>query len=237
MISRFRGELEDGVIIRGKGLVIAKHLAGKHDQKTHGRGGGTIGGPAKNTDYGSENYKKFQKYIESEESYLENERFQDAAQRWSGNEYKSTQRLLLSDNPSSSDEMSASIVSEFDEAMTPLDNLSGYLYRGQTEGLENLQVGDSFKSPRFQSTTTDPITAATFAKSSGGVIGWIKEGETATIMRIEPFDAKGVVIPDSSEYEIVLARNTTFDVYKISEETINGVKLRIIDVEAVSDDE
>jgi hypothetical protein len=115
--------------------------------------------------------------------------------------------------------------------MMPFDSDEvGYLYRGQTEGLDNLTVGDSFTSPLFQATTTDPITAASFSKSSGGVTGGIRQGESATILRIDSMGASGVVIPDSSEFEVVLNRGTQFNVEDITEEVINGVTMKIIEV-------
>jgi hypothetical protein len=117
--------------------------------------------------------------------------------------------------------------------MMPLDNDEiGSLYRGQTEGLDNLTVGDSFVSPLFQSTTTDPITAAGFSKSSGGVTGGVRQGESATILRIDAMGAKGAVIPSSSEFEVVLNRGTQFTVEDITEEVIGGVTMKIIDVYA-----
>jgi hypothetical protein len=109
-----------------------------------------------------------------------------------------------------------------------------YLYRGQTDGLAQLTVGDKFSSKLFQATTTDPITAAGFSKSSGSVVGGIRTGEQATILRIDAYGAKGLVVPGSSEYEVILARGTIFEVEDITEEVIKGVKMTIIDVVAVS---
>jgi hypothetical protein len=125
------------------------------------------------------------------------------------------------------------IVDILDDNMILLDDADN-LYRGVTEGLDNLKIGDKFVSPLYQAATTDPITAAGFSKSSGSVLGGIKQGETATILRIDAFDAKGMVVPDSSEFEVILARGTKFEVEDISEEVINGVNMRIIDVTAVS---
>jgi hypothetical protein len=51
-------------------------------------------------------------------------------------------------------------------------------------------------------------------------------------MRITPKRASGAVIPSSSEYEVVLARKTPMTVTGITEEEIQGVKFRIIDMEA-----
>jgi hypothetical protein len=42
--------------------------------------------------------------------------------------------------------------------------------------------------------------------------------------------AKGVVIPSSSEFEVVLNRGTQFNVEDITEEVINGVTMKIIEV-------
>ena len=98
-------------------------------------------------------------------------------------------------------------------------------------------MGDSFTSPLFQATSTDPITAAGFSKASGGVLGGIKEGESATILSIDAFGTKGVVIPSSQEFEVVLARGTRFTVEDISDKVINGVNMRIIEVSTELDDE
>jgi SPP1 gp7 family putative phage head morphogenesis protein len=179
---------------------------------------------AKPTVNGRQDYK----YALSEREFDDDYRY--AAQRWQGEEYRRIQGALSAGNPTGEIKQTIEIL---DSNMDYFDDLYE-VYRGQTEGLDNLAVGDVFKSPLYQATTTDPITAAGFSKSSGGVLGGVKEGDFATILRIDIESAKGAVIPDSAEYEIVLARNTTFKVNGVSEETINGVKMRIIDVEAKS---
>jgi SPP1 gp7 family putative phage head morphogenesis protein len=174
-----------------------------------------------------------------EYNYLErafgepSEDLQFAAQRWQGEDYRRIQGSLSGGSPSG--EM-REIIDILDDAMQPLDNFDEFesLYRGQTEGLAQLKIGDKFVSPLYQATTTDPIIAAGFSKSSGSVVGGIRTGERSTILRIGAFDAKGLVVPDSSEYEVILARGTTFQVLGISEETINGVFMTIIDVYAVT---
>ena len=172
---------------------------------------------------------------DSFQSDEQRERFAMAAQRWQTDEYRSVQGFLRGDKDimpeSVFDDSTQGIINEFDAAMMPLDSDElGYLYRGQTQGLDNLTVGDSFTSPLFQATTTDPITAASFSKSSGGVVGGIRQGESATILRIDPMGARGAVIPSSSEFEVVLDRGTQFNVEDITEEVINGVTMKIIEV-------
>jgi hypothetical protein len=159
-----------------------------------------------------------------------------AAQNWQGDGYKQIQSALLGGNPSGE---VADTIDILDSNMKTFKDPEGELtypelYRGQTEGLDNLKVGDSFKSKTYQATTTDPIQAAGFTKSSGNVLGGVREGESATILRINVVTAKGFVIPDSPENEVLLARNTKFTVDTISTETINGVNMKVIDVTAKS---
>jgi SPP1 gp7 family putative phage head morphogenesis protein len=218
-------------------LTIQKHYAGQHSQQSHA-GGGSKGGGGTSvglfptpTESGRRNFKEYEEKVEY---YTEDEQFQVAAQQWQGEDYRRVQGGLLSGNPS---QEAQSVIDKFDEHMAPLDDFDGDLFRGQTKGLDNLKVGDSFVSPLFQSTTTDAITAAGFSKSSGGVLGGIKEGQSATILRIDAMDAKGVLIPKSQEYEIVLARGTRFTVEGVSDKVINGVNMKIIDVTAETPDE
>ncbi len=230
--------IEGGMPLGFDADSVNKH--GSHNQKTHGgKGGGgssSLGDYATPTSTASRDYEMLKQMsensFESEEQELA---FKTAAQRWQSDQYRSVQGSLLGDKdlvPASVfDDSTQAVIDEFDAAMIPLDNDElSYLYRGQTQGLDNLTVGDSFTSPLFQATTTDPITAASFSKSSGGVIGGIRQGETATILRIDPMGAKGVVIPDSSEFEVVLNRGTQFNVEDITEEVINGVTMKIIEV-------
>jgi SPP1 gp7 family putative phage head morphogenesis protein len=155
-----------------------------------------------------------------------------AAQRWQGEDYRRVQGSLSTGSPTGE---IREIIGILDDNMQPLafDEIA-YLYRGQTDGLAQLTVGDKFSSKLFQATTTDPITAAGFSKSSGSVVGGIRTGEQATILRIDVYGAKGLVVPGSSEYEVILARGTIFEVEDITEEVIKGVKMTIIDVVAVS---
>jgi SPP1 gp7 family putative phage head morphogenesis protein len=155
-----------------------------------------------------------------------------AAQRWQGEDYRRVQGSLSGGSPTGEIK---EIIGILDDNMQPLafDEIA-YLYRGQTDGLAQLTVGDKFSSKLFQATTTDPITAAGFSKSSGSVVGGIRTGEQATILRIDVYGAKGLVVPGSSEYEVILARGTIFEVEDITEEVIKGVKMTIIDVVAVS---
>ena len=235
-MSRFITQDGEVDIIR-RGKTINKHYAGQHSQQSHA-GGGSKGGGGTSvglfpnpTESGVRNFKEYEEKVEY---YTEDEQFQAAAQRWQGEDYRRVQGGLLGGQPS---EDAQFVIDQFDEHMDGLGDFDGDLFRGQTQGLDNLQVGDSFVSPIFQSTTTDAITAAGFSKSSGGVIGGIKSGESATILRIDAMDAKGVLIPKSQEFEIVLARGTRFTVEGISDKVINGVNMKIIDVTAETPDE
>lgn len=182
-----------------------------------------LGEYARVTDYGRKDYERLIKDADHTSE------FKYAAQEWQGDGYRRIQGALSGGSPSGEIK---DLIEIFDDNMMSLEE-AGELYRGQTEGLANLKIGDKFKSKLYQAATTDPITAAGFSKSSGSVTGGIREGDMATILRIDVYDAKGVVIPSSSEFEVVLARGTTFTVDDISEETINGVKMRIIDVTAI----
>lgn len=230
-----------GITINGKPLKkynsdVQKH--GTHNQKTHGgKGGGgdgggssSLGGIVPPTKDGIREYKIRESFAEdSFESEEQREAFAVAAQEWQGEGYRRVQGSLSSGERPSPE--AKAIIDEFDAAMVSLDNDEfGDLYRGQTEGLDNLAIGDSFTSPLFQAATTDPITAASFSKSSGGVTGGIRQGESVTILRIDAFGTKGVVIPSSSEFEVVLNRGTQFNVEDITEEIIGGVTMKIIDV-------
>jgi len=156
-----------------------------------------------------------------------------AAQRWQGEDYRRIQSGLSSGKVSELSDEVREIVDILDDNMVPFSDDIDYLYRGMTDGLDDLKIGDTFKSPTFQAATTDPVTAAGFSKSSGSVMGGVAEGETVTILRIDVYAGKGMVVPSSDEFEVILARGTRFEVTDITEETINGVKMRIIDVEAV----
>jgi len=186
-----------------------------------------VGDFARVTEEGREDWKMLE-----EEFGEPSDDLRYAAQRWQGEDYRRIQGSISGGNPS--DEIQE-IITILDDSMKPLEEFEfGSLYRGQTEGLSQLKVGDKFKSKLFQATTTDPVTAAGFSKSSGSVVGGIRTGETATILRINALDASGLVVPGSAEFEVILARGTTFQVMGISEEIIGGVKMTVIDVYAVA---
>ena len=156
----------------------------------------------------------------------------DAFQQWQGDGYRRVQGALYGETSIRGvDPDLRPIIDGLDSAMESVPR-GTVLYRGQTQGLENLEIGATVKSGSYVSTSTDPITAGAFSKSAGQVAGALKEGDTVTIMRINPSKAKGAVIPNSSEFEVVLARNTEMQVTGITEETIDGVKFRIVEVEA-----
>ena len=87
--------------------------------------------------------------------------------------------------------------------------------------------------PAFTSTSTDPSTAGAFTKSAGQVLGALKEGEVTTIMRIDASAARGMVVPNSSEYEVMLSRGSRFTVENRTQEVINGVLFNVVDVRVV----
>jgi len=156
----------------------------------------------------------------------------DAFQQWQGDGYRRVQGALYGEttirgvNPEL-----RQIIDGLDSAMTavPRDTV---LYRGQTQGLEGLQIGSTVKTGGYVSTSTDPITAGAFSKSAGQVTGGLKEGDTVTIMRIRPSGVRGAVVPNSSEFEVVLQRNAQMKVVGISLETIDGVDFNIVEMEA-----
>lgn len=155
-----------------------------------------------------------------------------ALQEWQGEGYRRVQGELYGRTSIRGvDPEVRAVMDGLDSAMdsVPSDTI---LYRGQTTGLDNLQVGSTVKSNSYVSTSTDPVTAGAFSKSRGQVTGALAEGDTATILRITPKRARGAVMPDSDELEVLLARNTEMKVTNVSEEVINNVKFRIVDVEA-----
>lgn len=155
-----------------------------------------------------------------------------ALQDWQGDQYKEIQRSLNGDRPLSRiDPEVRETIKSIDKGMEPLPS-GTVLYRGQTEGLDGLTHDQTFKVNSYTATSTDPNTAGAFSKSSGQVLGGLKEGEVTTIMRIDASAAQGVVVPGSSEYEIILARGSTFTVTGMTQETINGVTFNVVDVVA-----
>lgn len=156
----------------------------------------------------------------------------EAFQQWQGDGYRSVQGALYGEGSlRGMDPDTRMIIDGLDSAMQRVET-DTVLYRGQTRGLEELQVGQEYSTGSYVSTSTDPVTAGAFSKSAGQVTGALREGDTPTIMRITPKRASGAVVPSSSEYEVVLARKTPMTVTGITEEEIQGVKFRIIDMEA-----
>ena len=156
----------------------------------------------------------------------------DAIQQWQGNGYRQVQGSLYGrSNIRTIDPDTRLIIDNLDSTMDRLQD-GTVLYRGQTRGLDNLQVGQDISTSSYVATSTDPITAGAFSQSSGAVTGGLRAGDTPTIMRISTKRAKGTVVPKSSEFEVILARNTKMTVTDIVEETIDGVRFRIIEVEA-----
>ena len=210
---------------------VGKYNENHDEQGRFSSGDGEASPSAKSPEWAQKDYEdllKVQGKLDNSAKY--------AAQDWQGDGYKQIQSALLGGNPSGEvadtidtlDSNMKIFKDEYGELMYP------ELYRGQTEGLDDLKVGDSFKSKMYQATTTDPIQAAGFTKSSGSVLGEVREGESATILRIDAGKAKGFAIPNSPENEVLLARNTKFTVDSISTEIINGVNMKVIDVTAKS---
>lgn len=240
--DQFQGILIDGEPAEEK--TIVKHQPGQHDQQNHagGRSGqpkrsGNIyavtedqkveAGLAQTPEWAKADYKEALK--NSEEM---SDDFGYAAQLWQGEGYRRIQSTLLQGRGVDDPDM-GSTIKILDENMQTIPDLYE-VYRGQTEGLDNLKVGDSFTSPLYQAASTDPVTAASFTQSAGRI--YAEEGSSATIMRIAVEDAKVVVIPDSAEFEVVIARNSTFTVDNINEIEEAGLKLKVIDVTARTDE-
>jgi SPP1 gp7 family putative phage head morphogenesis protein len=145
-----------------------------------------------------------------------------AAQRWQGEDYRRIQGALSGGSPTGEIK---EIIGILDDNMQSLafDEIS-YLYRGQTDGLAQLQSRRHISNLSYSKpTTTDPITAAGFSKSSGSVVGGIRTGESATILRIEAFGAKGLVVPGSSELRGYLSKRHYFRSRRHNQEIIKGV--------------
>lgn len=152
-------------------------------------------------------------------------------QDWQGDGYRRVQGSLYGNKGLRGiDPEVRAVIDDLDDAMDSLDT-GTVLYRGQTRGLDSLQVGDEISTGSYVSTSTDPVTAGAFSKSAGQVAGELREGETVTIMRIIPGRAKGAVVPNSSEYEVLIARNSSMRVTGITQEEIQGVIFRIVEVQ------
>jgi SPP1 gp7 family putative phage head morphogenesis protein len=155
-----------------------------------------------------------------------------AFQEWTGDGYRRVQGALYGEGSLRGiDPEVRSVIDNLDSAMEPIPRGTP-LYRGQTQGLENLAIGSTYSTGSYVSTTTDPVTAGAFSKSAGQVAGELREGDTPTIMRISTSRARGAVVPNSSEYEVVLARKTEMRVVGITQEQIQGISFRIIEMEA-----
>ena len=187
---------------------------------------------AKPTEYGPKEHSRLLARQEKRGDMDADLRF--ASQEWQGDSYKQIQSGLTGKGGVRGlSQRIGEIVDILDSHMNNLP-LDTELYRGQTTGFSGLKIGDKFKSKLYQATTTDPISAAGFSKSSGSVLGGVREGDTATIFRITTqSNVKGVIM-DGDEYEVVLARGTKFEVEFVGEEIINGVKLKVIDLIATA---
>ena len=155
-----------------------------------------------------------------------------AFQDWQGDSYRRVQGSLNGGTSMSRmDPDIAEIIRVIDNAMDSLPQ-GTVLYRGQTAGLDNLQIGEMLSSKSYAATSTDISTAGAFSKSSGQVLGALKPTDNPTVMRITVQSAKGVAVPSSSEYEVLLKRGSKLTVTGLSDEVIDGVKYRIVDVVA-----
>jgi hypothetical protein len=165
----------------------------------------------------------------------ENFEYQDeqvswAIQQWEGEGYRRISGALQEgvDLSRVSREV-VELIETFDDNMVVLpSNLK--LFRGQTEGLDNLQIGQIIKNPNFTATSTDMSIAGEFSKSSGAVLGKAKAGDVVTLLEIQTKQTFGIPIKGSSELEVLLERGLRLKVTGSRVEELNGVTYRIQEV-------
>jgi hypothetical protein len=152
-------------------------------------------------------------------------------QYWQGNGYGDIQGNLYRSGKKRMDSFVKETIDTIDGTMDTIYQADiNVLYRGQTSGLENLKVGQTLESNLYAATSADLPTAGGFSKSAGSVAGRVKEGDVIDMLRITPDGVKGIAIPGSDEYEVLLQRNAKFKVTGFSQETVNGVIYRFVEV-------
>jgi hypothetical protein len=160
----------------------------------------------------------------------QDEQVSRAIQEWQGEGYRRIGGALQEgvDLGSASREV-VDLIETLDDNMNILpSNLK--LFRGQTEGLDNLQVGQVIKNQNFTATSTDMSIAGEFSKSVGAVTGKAKAGDVVTLLEIQTKQTFGIPIKGSSELEVLLERGLRLKVTGSRLEELNGVTYRIQEV-------
>lgn len=154
-----------------------------------------------------------------------------SVQRFAGNEYRQINGSIPEGKTLSLRGVNPDYVDDIRSIDGSMDSIAGKtLYRGMTNGLDDLRVGDVVTSNGFVSTSTDVHTAAGFSQSAGSVTGTVQVGDTVTLFRISAGPrAQGVAI-NRAEYEVLLKRGSKLKVTGFSNETIDGVHYRFVEV-------
>jgi SPP1 gp7 family putative phage head morphogenesis protein len=153
-----------------------------------------------------------------------------ALQEWQGEGYRRIGGALQ--KGINLDDVSSDIVSTIETLEDGMNMLprNTKLFRGQTEGLDILQVDDLISNQNFTAATTDLSTAGMFSKSAGGVLGKAKPGDLVTLMEINTKQTFGLAIKGSDEFEVLLERGLNLRVTGSRLQELDGVKYRIMEV-------
>lgn len=200
---------------------IAKHLSGKHDQKTHGRGGSREGGP-QNIDT---HYDAWHENLSSDEK-----RALAGYQNFLYSDVNATLRGKAGD-------LSPRTKQNVDYAIKHTDKAIGKgsvpsnvkVYRGFTDGNAILGgdpqglVGSTIQDKAFVSTSLNKSVAVDFAR----------KGKSGMLMEIDvPAGTKAAYMqklrPESIERELLLGRNSRFQVTGVRKEgDLNVLQLKL----------
>ena len=180
--------------------ALEKHLAGKHDQSTHGGGKGTT---------------KYSKYPSVETLEEEHPEWMTSFMNYTGTGHITTNGYLRGTLPYSVNEEAmnerVTALDEFIEAMPPSTS-ARTVYRGleseMGEKVKALKKGDSFTDKAFSSTSFDREVAERFSETKPTILVINAPAGTKGIDTVSWFGA-------AFEAELLLPRNTTFVVDRV----------------------
>jgi hypothetical protein len=129
---------------------------------------------------------------------------------WAGEGYRTVQSDLHNGRISS---WSRPVVEDMDASMMTRA-VPTTLYRGQSHGLDGLQVGQVLRAKTYQSLTADPVLAMDYSKSAGGVTGRARVDQSYPVLRVTvPAGGRlAPVVSSSAELETVLHRDSKMTV-------------------------
>lgn len=149
---------------------------------------------------------------------------------WAGNGYRKIQGGLQSGHVS---EWARPVVENLDSNMVGLSR-DVVLYRGQSNGLDQLAAGQSFRVRGYTPTCTDPVKAMEFSKSAGAVLGPVRTDQSYPIMRVHVRAGQTLLPMESNrqELEVVIHRNAMFKVLgRTTMKLPDGSDVEVIDVQ------